>query len=91
MANLNPNEVSDKSYSALIILNIFFGALGAHRFYAGKIASGILYLLTAGVFGIGSLVDFIVILCDAFKDKNGDLIVPKAAVLRVQVVGESAE
>lgn len=36
-----------------------FGALGFHRFYLGKIGSGLLFLLTGGLFGIGSIYDLI--------------------------------
>ncbi|WIE81133.1 TM2 domain-containing protein [Curtobacterium sp. MCSS17_016] len=36
---------------------IFFGAIGAHRYYQGKVGTGILYTCTAGLFGIGLLVD----------------------------------
>jgi len=39
-----------------------FGILGAHKFYEGKTGMGILYLCTLGLFGIGMIVDFFIIL-----------------------------
>lgn len=45
-----------------VALCILLGAFGGHKFYEGKIGMGILYLLTLGLFGIGVLVDFIVLL-----------------------------
>lgn len=54
-------KMCDKVVSVLLCL--FLGGVGAHKFYEGKIGMGVLYILTAGLFGIGSLVDFIVILC----------------------------
>jgi len=36
-----------------------FGALGFHRFYLGKIGSGLLYMVTGGLFGIGCLYDLV--------------------------------
>ena len=46
-----------------LLLCFFLGGLGAHKFYEGKVGMGILYLFTAGLFGIGWFVDLIVLLC----------------------------
>ncbi|KAK5579999.1 hypothetical protein RB653_000011 [Dictyostelium firmibasis] len=40
------------------LLLIFLGFFGVHRFYVGRTVSGIIYLLTGGIFGIGYIVDF---------------------------------
>ncbi len=58
----------------LAIMCFFFGMLGVHRFLVGKIGTGILYIFTGGLFGIGVLVDFIMILCSAFTNKQGQKI-----------------
>ena len=70
---VDPNA-SPKSRLITLLLCIFVGGLGIHRFYVGKIGTGILYTLTLGLFGIGYLVDFIKILCGKFTDKNGNYI-----------------
>lgn len=67
---------SSKSFVATLLLVIFLGALGIHRFYVGKIGTGLLMLLTAGGFGIWWLVDFILIVSGAFRDKKGFFIKP---------------
>ena len=45
-----------------LLLCVVLGVVGAHKFYEGKILFGIVYLCTAGLFGVGVLVDFFVIL-----------------------------
>ncbi len=63
--------MSDKKILPVFLLCFFFGIFGIHRFYVGKIGTGILQLLTAGGFGIWVLIDFIMIIIGAFTDKNG--------------------
>ena len=63
--------VSSKKKIVALLLCIFLGELGIHRFYARKIGTGILCLLTWGVFGIGWLVDIIMIAVGSFKDGSG--------------------
>ena len=46
-----------------LLLCIFLGFFGGHKFYEGKTGLGILYIFTFGLFGIGLFIDFIVILC----------------------------
>ena len=55
-------EPGQKNKWVALLLCFFFGVLGVHRFYEGKIGTGILYLLTFGFFGLGVLIDFFAIL-----------------------------
>ncbi|MGI9256129.1 MAG: TM2 domain-containing protein [Salinispira sp.] len=50
-------EISSKSTWIYTLCLILLGGLGVHRFYVNKIGTGILYLFTGGIFGIGALVD----------------------------------
>ena len=70
----NQQMISEKSKGTAAVLCFFLGWLGIHRFYVGKIGTGILWLLTLGLFGFGEIIDFIMILCGSFKDKDGAVI-----------------
>lgn len=61
---------SGKSKMVTLILCIFLGYFGVHRFYTGKIGTGILYLLTGGIFYIGWIVDIIKIATGSYRDGN---------------------
>jgi TM2 domain-containing membrane protein YozV len=64
------NPISPRSRTIAAVLAFFLGVLGVHRFYVGKVGTGILQLLTAGGLGIWTLIDFILILVGSFKDKE---------------------
>ena len=68
---LAQGKVSDKGMVPAALLCFFFGVLGFHRFYVGKIGTGILMILTLGGLGIWSLIDLVMIIVGSFKDKNG--------------------
>jgi len=62
---------SDKRILPAFLLAFFFGVFGAHRFYVGKIGTALLQLFTFGGLGVWVFVDWILILCKAFTDKQG--------------------
>lgn len=66
---------SEKNWLTTLLLCIFLGGWGAHRFYAGKIGTGILMILTCGGCGIWTLIDLIMIIMGNFTDKDGNAIV----------------
>lgn len=54
-----------------LLLSIFLGGLGVHRFYVGKVGTGILMLLTGGGFGIWYIIDIIFVAIGRFTDAEG--------------------
>ena len=66
--------MSDKRILPAAILCFFLGVFGIHRFYVGKIGTGILQIVTVGGFGLWTLIDFIMIVVGAFTDGKGNKI-----------------
>ena len=66
--------ISEKSRLAASLICFFLGLIGVHRFYTGKIGTGILMILTFGGWGIWWLIDLIMILSGAFRDIDGRVI-----------------
>lgn len=68
-------QQSPKLRLVALLLCFFLGFIGAHRFYVGKVGTGILMLLTLGGFGLWILIDFIMIAVGSFTDKQGCFVV----------------
>ena len=62
---------SPKSGIVALLICLFLGPLGAHRFYVGKIGTGILQLVTLGGLGVWALIDLIMIAMGKFTDSDG--------------------
>ena len=65
--NVNTNMVGGrpgkpKNKWVAVLLCLFLGVVGGHKFYEGKIGMGILYIFTLGLFGIGAFIDLLILL-----------------------------
>jgi len=73
-------QTSEKQKTTAILLALFLGTLGIHRFYVGKTGTGVIMLLLTltivGVYisGIWAIIDLVMIILDKFKDGNGLII-----------------
>jgi len=65
---------SEKSNTVAALLCFFLGCFGIHRFYVGKVGTGILQLVTLGGLGIWALIDFIMIVLQKFTDGEGNVM-----------------
>ncbi len=66
-----PGQTGNKEFLATWLLALFLGGLGVDRFYLGKIATGILKLVTVGGFGVWTIIDLVLVLTDSARDKQG--------------------
>jgi TM2 domain-containing membrane protein YozV len=64
-------SVSPRSRLACLLLCLFLGTIGVHRFYVGKTGTGVAMIFTLGGLGIWTLIDFIMIIVGGFKDAEG--------------------
>jgi len=69
MATRTP--VSDKSRGLALAIGVPLGIFGAHRFYAGKIGTGLLQLFTLGGLGVWWLYDMLLLVGGGFRDAEG--------------------
>ena len=67
-------ETSGKNGLVALLLCFLFGGLGIHRFYVGKVGTGILMILTFGGFGLWWLIDLIMIIAGNFQDSQGNVL-----------------
>lgn len=70
-APIHQKTYSPKSRMVTAMLCMCFGWMGVHRFYVGKIGTGILMMLTIGLFGLWTLVDLFIVILGKFKDSDG--------------------
>jgi TM2 domain-containing membrane protein YozV len=67
-------EKREQRWLICLLLCIFLGGFGVHRFYTGKIGTAILMIVTFGGVGIWYIIDLITIAIGKFRDKNGNYI-----------------
>jgi TM2 domain-containing membrane protein YozV len=84
-------EVSPKQRNVVILLCFFLGNLGVHRFYLGKIITGILMIITVGGAFIWTLVDFLISAFGNYNDSKGRYVAkvyskPLAIVLLILMI-----
>ena len=64
-------QPSSRSRSVALLLAVVLGVVGAHRFYTGKIGTGLLMIVTGGGLGIWYLIDVVKIASGSFRDVDG--------------------
>jgi len=67
---VDPNPSSYNRLTALLLC-VLLGFLGLHRFYVGKVGTGLVWLFTLGFLGVGQIFDLVLIATGEFRDANG--------------------
>lgn len=70
------NQTLNQHWLISLLLCVFVGVFGIHRFYLGRVGTGILMLITFGGFGIWYIIDIILIVLGQLRDRNGQLVKP---------------
>lgn len=65
------NDATQRHYLAVFFFSFIWGTFGVDRFYLGKIGTGILKLITFGGLGIWVVIDLVLIMSGAMRDKQG--------------------
>jgi TM2 domain-containing membrane protein YozV len=72
---MDTTQQSPKLRLIALLLCFFLGGIGVHRFYVGKVGTGVLTIITLGGFlGLWPLIDFIMIAAGSFTDKQGKFL-----------------
>jgi TM2 domain-containing membrane protein YozV len=70
------NRSFNARWLSALLLCLFFGVFGVHRFYLNRVGSGILMLITFGGLGIWYLIDLIILIVGGFRDGYGKIVKP---------------
>lgn len=74
--DVSRNKVFNQRWLATLLLCWILGIFGVHRFYLGRIGTGVLMLITVGGLGIWYLVDLILIILGRMRDEQGQYVTP---------------
>lgn len=72
--DVSRNKVFNQRWLATLLLCWILGVFGIHRFYLGRVGTGVLMLLTFGGLGIWYLVDLILVIVGSMRDDRGQFV-----------------
>ncbi len=72
-----PAAAPQKDWLTALLLNIFLGGLGAHRFYTGHTGTAVVQLFTLGGCLVWAIIDLVAIITGTFRDANGQPLLKK--------------
>ncbi len=72
--DISKNRPFNYRWLTAILLCWILGVFGVHRFYLGRVGTGVLMLVTLGGLGIWYLIDLIILVCGGMKDSDGNYV-----------------